>query len=134
MSKATHVWEVVGDVLISLTTAGLIPDDQWKGWLKALQSKPVRKCIGATFGATEITSLMRKEASETSKQRGIKVAVVTDESLVRGIVTAASWLGAPINSFSWANFDDATKWLDVPAVQASALRHWLDDAKRRLKG
>ena len=121
-------------MLISLTTSGMIPDDQWKGWLKDLQTRPVRKCIGATFGATEITSLMRKEATETTRRRDIKVAVVTDESLVRGIVTAARWIGAPINSFSWVNAKDAMKWLEVTPPLEAKLMHWLDENRRKLKG
>ncbi len=134
MAKATHVWAVIEDVLISLTTSGMIPDDQWKGWLRDLQTRPVRKCIGVTYGATEITSLMRKEATETTRRRDIKVAVVTDESLVRGIVTAARWIGAPINSFSWSNTTDAMKWLEVAPPLEVKLMHWLDENKRRLKG
>lgn len=131
MAKATHVWEVIGDVLVSVTTAGLIPDEQWKGWLKELQTKPLRKCIGATFGATELTSIQRKEGSEAARQRGIKVAVVTDESLVRGIVTAVSWLGAPIRSFSWADMQGAIKYLEILPPLDQRVIHWYQGARHR---
>ncbi len=134
MSNATHTWAVIGDVIVSLTTAGAVSDLQWKAWLKELETSGVRKCIGATLGATELTSVQRKLASETTRDRKVKVAAITDEALVRGIVTAASWLGAPIRAYSWSDMAGVMKYLDIVAPLDTKITTWLEQGKRRALG
>jgi hypothetical protein len=114
MKHAVMRWTIVADVFIHHTTAGPIPDSIYDMFVKDLKSKPFTKFLGSSSGAAEVTSLQRKSASEALKGRNIPAAVITDERLVRGIVTAASWLGVNIKSFSWAEARDAIRHLGVP--------------------
>ncbi len=132
MAHADHSWEILNDVLVSLTTAGPIPDHRWKPFLDDLKLKGVRRYLGASLGATELTSLQRKEAAEAVRDRRIKTAVVTDERLVRGIVTAASWLGAPIRSFSWADIQGVMKYLEIEAPLDERVSSWILKARLRV--
>ena len=134
MSNAIHSWEVIGDVIVSLTTSGKVSDVQWKAWLKDLETSSVKKCIGATLGATELTSIQRKLASESTRDRNVKVAAVTDEALVRGIVTAASWLGAPIRAYSWSDMAGVMKYLNILPPLDQRIITWLEQGKRRALG
>jgi hypothetical protein len=51
---------------------------------------------------------------ETLKRKGVQIAIVTDEKVVRGIVTAASWVGVDAKAYSWTELRDAIKHLGIP--------------------
>jgi hypothetical protein len=137
MKNAVMKWTVVADVFIHHTTAGPIPDSVYDLFVKDLKSKPYTKFLGSSTGAAEVTSLQRKSASEALRARNIPSAVITDERLVRGIVTAASWLGVNIKSFSWTEARDAIKHLGVAREHEdrvldalTALRTGTEETKR----
>jgi hypothetical protein len=109
--KATHHWVIVGDVLVAFTTPGALPDDRWEAMIHELATKPIIGYLGTSVGVVEVTSLQRKLGAETAKKRGIPSAIVTEEALVRGLVTAASWLGANIKSFTWSELRQAVQFL-----------------------
>lgn len=107
LQRATYVWTQLGDLLISLGTNGQIHDDDWSRFIADLKVMPVKRFLSMAVGLVEINSVQRKQASELLKSKGITVAVVTDERLVRGIVTAASWLGVNVKSFGWVEIRKA---------------------------
>jgi hypothetical protein len=106
-------WVVIKDVVVHASTAGEIPGHVWQQFLGDLKKKRVTKALGLSLGQAAVTSLQRKEASEVSKAQNIKSAIVTDDSLVRGVLTAMSWLGANVKPFSWAQLGDAIKFLEL---------------------
>lgn len=115
MKYASHKWMFVDNVLISVSTSGLIPPDVWDSFIGSVRkSKSTTGYLATTTGSIETTSLQRKEVFDLVKQQGIRVAVVTDEKMVRGIVTAASWVGVDVNAFSWEALHDAIRSLDAP--------------------
>lgn len=133
MSKTVHTWTVIGDVLVSLTTAGPVIDSQWNGWVKDMETRGVKKCLGATLGATELTSLQRKRASDVARAHKIRVCAITDDALVRGIVTAVSWLGVNIKAFSWSNMPAALQFLEVPPPVDQHIIVWYEQTRRRFE-
>jgi hypothetical protein len=104
---------VVGDVLIGCTTAGAVSDKEWEDFINDLKTKPITKYLSLALGSVEATSVQRKAAAEATKMRGIRSAIVTEDRLVRGLVTAASWLGANIEAFSWKQIPDAITYLRI---------------------
>lgn len=114
-SAGRHI--ILQDLFISIS-AGTVDDETWKDYIRCLQLPAVAKHIGASVGKTEVSSVQRKEAAEILKRRGIRVAAVTDDTLVRGLVTAISWLGANISAFSWTNARDALKDLGITGTAA----------------
>jgi hypothetical protein len=107
-------WVIVGDILVSY---GGITDDNWDEFIKDLKTPAVMKYLGVTLGAVEVSSVHRKEIFETTKSRGTKVGVVTDERVVRGIVTAASWMGVNVKAFSWEDLRKAAQYLGAEDMQ-----------------
>ncbi|HEX2573402.1 MAG TPA: hypothetical protein VH877_27885 [Polyangia bacterium] len=107
-------WILIDDVMISCATAGAVPDGVWAAYVKDLSEKRFTKHLATAVGAVELTSVQRKSASEAIKRREVPVAVVTDDRLVRGIVTAVSWLGVDIKAFSWGEVRPALRHLRVP--------------------
>ena len=106
-------WIIVDDVIISCATAGPVPESVWSSYVRDLQEKRFTRHLATAVGSVELTSVQRKSASEAIKRRNVPVAVVTDDKLVRGIVTAVSWLGVNIKAFSWGEVRPALKHLQV---------------------
>jgi hypothetical protein len=113
MKPAIHKWINLGDLLISFSTAGPVPTDVWDEFLKHVNEAPVSKFLGASVGLFEVSSIQRKQLSNIMMKRKIPIAAVTDEKLVRGIVTAASWLGVNVKAFAWVDLRQAIRHLGV---------------------
>lgn len=103
----------MGEVAVSFASEGQIRDADWSPFVKELSDKPVRKYVSATLSNLEVNSLQRKAIIDVLRAKNISVAVVTDDKLVIGMVTAASWFGANVKAFSWANLDAALRHLNI---------------------
>lgn len=114
IKPANHRWVVAGNLLVAFTTAGVMQDDVWNAMCQDLATKPVRGYLGTSLGVVEVSSVQRKLGTDTVKKRGIPSAIVTEERLVRGLATAASWLGAKIKAFDWPELREAIRYLGVP--------------------
>lgn len=115
MKHASHKWMFLDNILISVSTSGLIPDDVWGAFIDAVKkSKSTTRYLATTIGSIETTSLQRREVFDLAKSKGFRVAVVTDEKMVRGIVTAASWVGVDAKAFTWESLREAIRSLDAP--------------------
>ena len=126
LKAATLKWTQVGDVLIVCSTSGTMPEQGYDQLMKAAQSAPIKKMIALNAGTTEVNSVQRKQAAELNKAKGLNCAVVTDDRLVRGIVTAVSWLGGNLKPFSWSNLRDAVRYLKVsPNVEEEIVNRCL---------
>lgn len=119
MSKAANFeWVILGDLAISCTSRGDMPNERWSEYLDDLRAKRVTRVLGAAVGSLSLTSAQRKQASEIMEELHITSAGVTDESIVRGFVTALSWVGVNIKAFSWAELRQAISYLKVPSALA----------------
>jgi hypothetical protein len=103
-------WTNIGDLMASVAVASP-GKDEWDRFIADLGSKPITRYISCTVGQGELDSVKRKQASDILSAKKIRVAVVTDERLVRGFVTAASWLGVNIKAFSWMEVKDAIRYV-----------------------
>jgi hypothetical protein len=121
MKAGVHKWMLVGDVMVAFTAAGRISDDIWNAYIKDLKEKRFTKYLGTSVGAIEIDSVRRKAGSEALRSRGIPAAIVTDERIVRGIVTAVSWLGVEVKPFAWTELREAINHLHVEQVHADKI-------------
>ncbi|MBK8257272.1 MAG: STAS/SEC14 domain-containing protein [Polyangiaceae bacterium] len=113
MKQASFSWRILGDVAVSFASEGQIRDADWNPFVKELSDKPVRKYVSATLSNLEVNSVQRKAIIDVLRAKNISVAVVTDDKLVIGMVTAASWFGANVKAFSWANLDAALRHLSI---------------------
>lgn len=117
-------WVTVGNLMVSLATPGTVPQDSVDRFIRDLKDKQIKKYLATVIGAAQLTGLQRKQFSDASQSEGLQVAVVADEMLTRGIVTALSWLGVNIKAFSWKDirvalqFLGASKSVEDQAIQA----------------
>ncbi|MFO0593387.1 MAG: STAS/SEC14 domain-containing protein [Polyangiaceae bacterium] len=113
MKQPSHKWVVIDDLMISLTVPGRAPDSVWADCAKELTSKRITRYLAMGIGELDVTSVQRKMVSEACISRGIEVAVLTDEGLVRGLVTAVGWLGVKIKAFPFSKLDEALAHLKL---------------------
>ena len=60
------------------------------------------------------TASQRKAINDVLHGRSLTTAVVSDSSLIRGIITAFSWFNTKIKAFSGSSIEDAFRYLDIP--------------------
>lgn len=118
MSRSVYKYAVIQNLLITVNTAGTPAEEDWNNYLTVLRTQPITKYLGASIGNVDVSSVRRKQSSELLKANGVRTAVVTDDTVVRGLVTAMSWLGTNMNAFSWGDMKSALKYLDVAGDMA----------------
>jgi hypothetical protein len=135
MIESAHV----DDTLVSYFAPGQLSSSDWARFMDDMRRKPISHLLGASSGTVEVNSLQRKEGSSLIKERNIQVIVITDDRLVRGLVTATAWVGANIGAFSWKDLEAACERLGL-ADRAktnevmSTLHHLRRTAERKLDG
>ncbi|KIG13876.1 hypothetical protein DB30_07479 [Enhygromyxa salina] len=118
MGECVFKWFKDGDLMVAVNTAGNISDEVWDGFIAELSAEDFSHYIGCSLGILEVSAAQRKQAALALRSNKVSVAIVTDDVLVRGVVTAVSWLGANVKSFAWKDFDRALE------------RHGIEDRKQ----
>lgn len=111
-STGPHQWRIIGDVLVALTSEGVIDKDTWARYIDVLHNGDFRVNLAISHDGA-ISSTQRKGASEAIKSRKLSVIVLTDSRVTRGIVTALNWLGSEIAAFSFDELDGVLEALEV---------------------
>jgi hypothetical protein len=106
-------WKIVDDVMVSLGTHGAMPDDEWKRCVTDLEVRPIKKWLVTVLGTFEVNSMQRKLGIDAINRRRVHLAVVSEDRVVRGLVTAASWFGVDVKPFPWTDLDQAIKHLQI---------------------
>jgi hypothetical protein len=125
-------WIVEGELMVSFYLPGVIPAPIFEDYCDTISSGVVHKLLAASIGAVEIDAAQRRQINAALRGRPqVAVAVVTDEALVRGQVTATAWLGRiDVTTFAWHKLVEAYRHLSPRDVtQARALE--LVDIVRR---
>ena len=140
MAECVFKWVKDGDVMIGVNTTGKISDEDWSAFMAEFGASDYKIYMGFSLGILEVSSAQRKQSAAAIRENGTSVIVITDEVLVRGIVTAVSWLGANVKSFPWRDVDRALQYADLEdhktkiLAQVDSLRDEvtaLDDARRK---
>jgi hypothetical protein len=111
-----HRWQIIGDLLVSFTSSGVISDETWGQFAADIRNPQVTRLLSSTMGDIDVTSTQRKLAADSARTRKMPVAVVADSKVVRGMVTAVSWLGVDIKSFGWDELPQAMTFLKVSSA------------------
>jgi hypothetical protein len=127
-------WTVQGDLMVAFFKSGPITDEVWQDYCETLGAPPCRKVMATSIGALEVSSAQRKLVSDTLKQSGVVVAVVTDEAIVRGLMTAVSWLGrVDLRAFPWHKVADAYQHLAPEGITQKEALDLVDEIRRRVE-
>jgi hypothetical protein len=132
--QAKH-WTVTQDLLVSFFAAGPIPRDVWQDYCDTIASASVERVLATSIGLVEVDAVQRKQVNEALKLDPIvRVAVVTDEPLVRGLMTATGWLGrVDVRAFPWHRLSDAFRHLEPRGVDEKQALDLVDTIRRRVE-
>lgn len=108
-----YSWAIYKDVLVTFSLPGDVPADRWKLFVDSMANRNLKFAIGSTNGRSTMDSLQRKQAA-TVFGGLVRVAVLVDDRVTRGVITALGWLGMNIKAFTWDEAKDAIKYLDTP--------------------
>jgi len=125
-SRTTLALEVMDDLLLSVSVAGttdggVLGNEDIDRLMASLRSEKVRIYMAGFIGSAGSTAVQRKEGAELIRSRSIPVAVVTDDRIVRGFVTAVSWIGANVSAFSWSKSNNALAFLAVAEERRASI-------------
>jgi hypothetical protein len=109
-----HSWVVVGDVVISVTQEGQIPNDHWDRFVDDILRKSTHRMLGIGIGAIAVNSKQRRKLVQAMHDK--RVAAVLGSSVARGIATALGWMGLKIRAFGWNDIVGAFEYLGSPDV------------------
>ena len=126
-------WAREGELLVSFYVPGPIPDPIWQAYCDAVADLRVEKVLATSVGSVEVTPVQRRNMAEVLQRRSLAIAVITDELLVRGLVTAVSWLGVQqLQAFPWRKLDAALDYLD-PSVERTRVVARVDEVRRAVE-
>jgi hypothetical protein len=122
MAESVFKWFKDSGVMVGVNTPGNISDEVWDAFLTDLSASDYACYIGCSLGILEVTAPQRKQAAAALRNNKVALAVITDDVLVRGVVTAVSWLGANVKSFAWKDIDRALERLEVIDRKSQIMR------------
>lgn len=99
----------IDDALLMCFQPGPFSNVEWDRLLGQMRKKPITRVIAGSLGVNDPNGIQRKEGAAFLMEHKIQAVVVTDDRLVRGFVTAASWVGANISAFGWSDLRGAVE-------------------------
>jgi hypothetical protein len=119
--------ELIGDLAIALHTVAAPSREEWAAFMESIRAvPPARLRVLAVTDGGGPSTVQRSEFVKYLAGEKVRIAVMSDALVVRGIVTALSWFTDKIEIFSPDHFAEATAHLDI-----SSTRH--DVVKERLR-
>lgn len=106
-------WIVVDDVMLTVGTSGSMPDDDWKKCVEDLEAKRVTRWVGWMLDTFDVNSVQRKLGIDAILRNKVRLAVLSDDRVVRGLVTAAAWFGVDVKPFPPKDLPMALKHLNI---------------------
>ncbi|HLT38655.1 MAG TPA: hypothetical protein VK034_20345, partial [Enhygromyxa sp.] len=111
-ASVPHAWVVVGDMVISATQEGFVPEHVWIPFVADLSAPTTKRVLGLAIGSITIHSKQRRSAAQAMHDK--RVAAVVGSSVARGIATALGWMGLKLRAFDWDNLEGALSYLEPP--------------------
>ena len=116
MAMAT--W-VSGGIMI-VVLSGPPTDDEWSRWVEVnrkLRDQKLRVIVESHGSRSAPDATQRKTLAEVLQGTDVRVAVLTDSLLTRGIVTALAWLGVPQKAFDFGLHRQAGAYLELTSSE-----------------
>ena len=130
--EATN-WSIENHLMVSFFLPGPISSEVWQDYCAAIASPEVTKILAASIGAVEVDSVQRSQLNLAMREPpAASAAVVTDEALVRGLMTATAWLGRiDIKTFAWHKLGEAFRHLAPEGISEARALELVDTVRQR---
>lgn len=136
-TSATTAYGRMQDLLIVVTRPGDTDPVALEALLVAMRDAAVKSVIGFSFGEATTTSDQRKAIAEALE--GKRAVALTENLMVRGLLTALRWLGSTNTSYPHHELDKALVYLgcELPSNQVrqrarelALAAGWIDIARQ----
>jgi hypothetical protein len=127
-------------VLQDVTAGGLMivvhshkapSDSEWDAYFTELVKHDPEKLRSLVFtDGGALNTAQRKQVNDFLKGRSSPCAVVTSNTIVRGVVTALGWFNPKIRSFAPSSANAAMQYLTIDPSDFSRVRRQLDLLRR----
>lgn len=124
----TMAYTQVGNTMVVAHGPQPPAQHEWEGQIALFRDTkvPVRRLLVFTAGGAPDA----KQRAQAEKEFGkLRVAVLTDAVLARGVVTALRWLGMPISAFPADQVVRAMEDIGVPSGERDEVRSALTRIK-----
>jgi hypothetical protein len=119
----TVAYKLLPDLLISVHGKAPVSDEQFPEILRifrGLDYENIRMLVVTEGGGP--TPRQRSVMTKALGGRQMRNAVVSDDMLIRGIVTALSWFNPKIRSFRSDDLEGAMRYLGLPPARFDEVR------------
>lgn len=138
----TMAYKFLGDLVIMVHSKANPLDTELCAYFDELRTKDVSSIRVLVFtDGGGLSASQRKELNEVLNGRQQMCAVISNDNLVRGVVTALSWFNRGIKSFPTNATKDAFTYLRIPErehekvwIEIRALRILVPAEKERIGG
>lgn len=110
-------------------------DREWSRWLTLCgeRARSEMRCLVETRGGGP-NPRQRKQLTELLDNKDqLRVGILTESMVVRGIITALSWAGLPIHSFAPSAHEQACEWLALSAIERQQVREELPHLRNEIR-
>ncbi len=114
-------------VLYAIHTTAAPSEAEWMGYLNELSQLRAQLAEPSAVRGLTLTdggapnAGQRRRLVQTAGEAAIRASIVTDSALVRGAVTALSWVKQGPRAYPPARFDDALANLELPPSAAKSI-------------
>jgi hypothetical protein len=117
--------------IIVCFSRGAIDQQRFEGYINECREHGhhLVAAVGCSVGMATATAEQRKLVPTALK--GKRLAIVADNIMTRGLVTALNWLGMKIKSFNWEQFDELVHYLAVEGVPSARIREAIMELRER---
>ena len=122
---ATLAYDFIDDVMITVHAAADPTAEDWSRMLADLKPMvPRLRASVVVAGDIKLNARQRKQLADTVARWKIKVAVLSESVVTRGIMRAIGWLGGPNSArpFDMRSLDPAMTYLEIPDGRRPQLR------------
>lgn len=111
------VYGSFGDILVSITFGEFPTEEDWAEWMNYATEMPELTGLLVIPGDSKLSVEQRTGLRELHSQKAIKIAVLTQSRLARGILTALGWFNIDAAAFKPTDLDSALEYLGCSAVK-----------------
>jgi hypothetical protein len=123
-------WKTVDGLLIVCGSAGEPRAAEWAALDHELETTKAQAVLVWSLGAVRLTSQQRAATAGIVRKRNLRIALITEESLMRRIVSAVGWFLRDLRAFDQKSFPEAVAYAGIPASRVAMLRSVVDDMQR----
>ena len=135
-TRTTMAFRELDGVLVAVHSANAPSDEEWAEYLAFCMRLPSTcwRTLAVTEGGGPNAKQRRRMQEEYLRNHRMRVAVVTDAFVVRGIVTALSWFNKETRWFPSLGLRDALGYLEIRSTAAEGVLDGVARMKEEVSG